>query len=286
MFWVDCATQPTTVLMSYAFWSISNTHRYPGERLHTFNSLKGLLIKLFAVTGGTYVSLQKAASLSETVVHIDQSGTLEMSKVCSLRLLPRVIDQWNQCRTSSNFPFVTTSAEQPAVWELIMFCIDPNCSGSGLQDVLYTVALRIFAHICTHLDEHAAEMCQGDAYKRLKQDKLHKNAGGSRRAAFALMLGTAQSMWTESVSEEPAPWLIVAHHVGLIMSVQCMCAVPLSRNCCESTEDTPAVQDGDNWSTAFTVSERLRQNGLGKHDIRGFLDRAVAALPKSRCGRV
>ena len=56
--WVDCAAEPTSVLMSYFFWGMSNQFRKMAERLFTFNSFKALLVKLFATTGGTYVDLQ------------------------------------------------------------------------------------------------------------------------------------------------------------------------------------------------------------------------------------
>ena len=35
-----------------------------------------------------------------------------------------------------------------------------------------------------------------------------------------------------------------------------------------------AVQDGDTWSPAFSITDRLRQNGILKHNYRSFAQRA------------
>ena len=88
-----------------------------------------------------------------------------------------------------------------------MFCIDPYCKGTGLQNDFQYVTLRMFAHMSARLDEHAGEMCMGEAYKRLKMDMLHKSRKGSRRAVFALMLGSGQTMWADSITPDSEPSL-------------------------------------------------------------------------------
>ena len=199
--WADCNTEPTTILISYVLVALTNPMRNADQRKHLYESMKALFAKLFAATGGTYVEVQRICSLRRAVVRIDATGHIEMAAMCSQHLMGPLSDAWNRCRTSPHIPFITTSFESPSVWEFITFCLDPAIAKQfQVTSQTQGLALGLLAHFGQHLDEHAVEICKGEAAKRLKEELMrHKTRLGANRPTFAVMLGTAQAMWKDSL---------------------------------------------------------------------------------------
>ena len=194
--WGDCNVEPTTVMMAYLFWGLSNPSRHKKERFHAFSSMKSLLVKLLACSGGTYLEVPRANAASMVVVKIDETGCVPADQLFSLRFMKHLEPAWSECRVSTAFPYIQSAVDKPTVWELIMFAVDPNSQCYEVTQQLQHLALRLFAHCAVHLDEQVLAM-SGDPTKRHATGDKSRRA--SLRTSFATMLGTGQRMWADSL---------------------------------------------------------------------------------------
>ncbi|CAJ1396475.1 unnamed protein product [Effrenium voratum] len=92
--WADVNTTPTSMVMSFLKWSMSNIKRTSVDRLLAYEFWKQLMVKLFSTIGGAHIAVLRAGARFEAAVEIDVSGKFSTAELWSTRVGARMALVW------------------------------------------------------------------------------------------------------------------------------------------------------------------------------------------------